>query len=677
MKRSASVLAFCLFFSAAVSAQTAQNLYSQYNRAEKAADWPAAEKIARLGMSRFPTESGFVTGLAWALRRQKKYAAALAVIEPAYRNKPEDANLRDNYAFALVDRGWEFNEKKDFQRAMDCFTKARAVLPADQWVINGYGYVLLHLDRKVEGIAVLERGLKDFPENAALKGNLVFGLLSAGWDAYNAKDPKGALVFFKKAFALAPGDEWALNAFGVGLRDTGELDRGIGVLEKGRARFPANNVLAGNLVWSYILKANRLKEDLKRSGNREPEAWAEAEAWYRKAGGVNKDDENYLLNYGGFLNDVHRYDEALACLEKGEKLYPADAYFKDNIQYALQEKERDLISRREYNAAATVIQEARARFPSEIWFAVDLTDVCFAQGDFSMSAEALVDLAGMKKPHEYRKPFAGDASGLVYFRLMKLIWKFAELRDFAAADTLVGRLAAVYPDAYFIAEARGVIAYQRGDTAQGIALVNRAYDRYIARHPEANVTLTLDLPLKGTYLVGGNNRADAITHAGLNRFCYDFSGADVAGATMKPGATYPGTSNRDYIGFGADIVSPVDGVVEEVVDLHDDLAPRAVPTPADGNSLTVKDDRGYHYVFVHNKKGSVRVSVGQRVKRGDKLAEIGNNGYSAQPHLHFGVYTPDRRVSVRVRFKSYSLFKNGKKTKVSAGIPQTGDVIGN
>ncbi|MBN2353355.1 MAG: hypothetical protein JXD23_12345 [Spirochaetales bacterium] len=77
MKRPAPFLVFCILFSVtAASAQTKQDLCSRYDRAEKAADWPAAEKIARRGTALFPAETGFVTGLAWALRRQKKYAEA-------------------------------------------------------------------------------------------------------------------------------------------------------------------------------------------------------------------------------------------------------------------------------------------------------------------------------------------------------------------------------------------------------------------------------------------------------------------------------------------------------------------------------------------------------------------------------------------------------------------------
>jgi murein DD-endopeptidase MepM/ murein hydrolase activator NlpD len=185
------------------------------------------------------------------------------------------------------------------------------------------------------------------------------------------------------------------------------------------------------------------------------------------------------------------------------------------------------------------------------------------------------------------------------------------------------------------------------------------------------------LPLKGTFLVYGNNRSDAVTHAGLNRFCFDFMGSDSQGNLQKPGAVFPG-KNSDYYGFGASLYSPVDGLVEDVVDLYEDVTPRAEAMLGDGNSVTIKDASGYHYLFAHIKKGSARVAKGQEVKAGDVLAELGNTGYTAYPHFHFGVYTPDWRVSLEVKFSSYTILaKDGTEKKVLDGTPQTGEVIKN
>lgn len=88
-------------------------------------------------------------------------------------------------------------------------------------------------------------------------------------------------------------------------------------------------------------------------------------------------------------------------------------------------------------------------------------------------------------------------------------------------------------------------------------------------------------------------------------------------------------------------------------------AGHVVTAPADGKVAHTKDDstrygcsRSYaghaNYVvlefgdgtealFLHLKKGSVRVRPGQRVSRGDPLGEVGRSGYICGVHLHFAI----------------------------------------
>lgn len=86
---------------------------------------------------------------------------------------------------------------------------------------------------------------------------------------------------------------------------------------------------------------------------------------------------------------------------------------------------------------------------------------------------------------------------------------------------------------------------------------------------------------------------------------------------------------HEGIDFAANIGTPVivtaDGVVSQVV-----------YSPAYGRMVTVDHGYGYMTLYAHNSK--VLVKVGQRLKRGDKIARVGNTGQSTGPHLHYEVH---------------------------------------
>ena len=57
-----------------------------------------------------------------------------------------------------------------------------------------------------------------------------------------------------------------------------------------------------------------------------------------------------------------------------------------------------------------------------------------------------------------------------------------------------------------------------------------------------------------------------------------------------------------------------------------------------GGNHVIIDIGGGHYAFyAHLKPGSLRVKVGDRVKRGQVIALVGNTGNSTEPHLHFHI----------------------------------------
>lgn len=62
-----------------------------------------------------------------------------------------------------------------------------------------------------------------------------------------------------------------------------------------------------------------------------------------------------------------------------------------------------------------------------------------------------------------------------------------------------------------------------------------------------------------------------------------------------------------------------------------------------GISITLDHGNGYKTVYNHLHKTSVR--EGQRVKRGDVIALVGNTGRSVAPHLHYEIWSDNKLVN--------------------------------
>lgn len=124
------------------------------------------------------------------------------------------------------------------------------------------------------------------------------------------------------------------------------------------------------------------------------------------------------------------------------------------------------------------------------------------------------------------------------------------------------------------------------------------------------------------------------------------------------GSTYAGdgSQHEHYLAFGQPVLAAADGVV---VDARDGMAETPLPLPgesraefagraldrlweqdpggrlADGNIVVIRHGGVEYTSYAHLRHGSVRVAVGDSVRRGQTIAEIGMSGDGFEPHLHF------------------------------------------
>ena len=88
---------------------------------------------------------------------------------------------------------------------------------------------------------------------------------------------------------------------------------------------------------------------------------------------------------------------------------------------------------------------------------------------------------------------------------------------------------------------------------------------------------------------------------------------------------------------GTDVFAAREGIVIEVAsDFFESGTSLAVNGPR-ANIVRVLHDDGTMALYVHLNWNTIRVVPGQRVRRGEYLADSGNTGFSTGPHLHFVV----------------------------------------
>ena len=118
--------------------------------------------------------------------------------------------------------------------------------------------------------------------------------------------------------------------------------------------------------------------------------------------------------------------------------------------------------------------------------------------------------------------------------------------------------------------------------------------------------------------------------------------------TNNEGAFYTGdkTKNESYVDYGSEVIAVADGTVTATLE-QEANAPGVLPAddPVLGPKLTVENVDGSHVVidigsgayafYARLIKGSVLVKEGDKVRKGQVLAKLGNTGNANASHLHF------------------------------------------
>ncbi|HEV8498918.1 MAG TPA: M23 family metallopeptidase [Gemmatimonadaceae bacterium] len=124
------------------------------------------------------------------------------------------------------------------------------------------------------------------------------------------------------------------------------------------------------------------------------------------------------------------------------------------------------------------------------------------------------------------------------------------------------------------------------------------------------------------------------------RFAIDFLQVDSTGNSHHGDPS----KNENYYAYGTPLLAVADGIVVETRDSIPQNVPgvnsRAVPitmVTVGGNHVAIDIGHGRYALYAHVQPGSLRVKVGDHVKRGQVVALLGNSGNSTEPHVHFQI----------------------------------------
>lgn len=127
------------------------------------------------------------------------------------------------------------------------------------------------------------------------------------------------------------------------------------------------------------------------------------------------------------------------------------------------------------------------------------------------------------------------------------------------------------------------------------------------------------------------------------RFAIDWKQLDANGRFYRG----DGARNEDYVDYGAGIYAVADGTITSTLDKLDPGTPGALPADdavlgpqitvqtVDGNNIVEDIGGGTYAFYAHLIKGSLLVKPGDKVRKGQLIAKLGNTGNSSVPHLHF------------------------------------------
>lgn len=164
------------------------------------------------------------------------------------------------------------------------------------------------------------------------------------------------------------------------------------------------------------------------------------------------------------------------------------------------------------------------------------------------------------------------------------------------------------------------------------------------------------------------------------RYSYDFTVVDEGGNRYRG----DGAKHEDHFSYGRAVLAPgdgkvvavADGTAEDNADLKLD-AVKANGMVIFGNYIVIDHGNGEFSHLGHLKPGSLKVAVGDKVRAGQPIAQVGSSGSSLFPHLHYELATSagTEGEGVPSQFVDFDRVLGATRARADGTSPDSGDII--
>ena len=219
--------------------------------------------------------------------------------------------------------------------------------------------------------------------------------------------------------------------------------------------------------------------------------------------------------------------------------------------------------------------------------------------------------------------------------------------------------------------------------------------------------LVVEFPLRGEWMAPNTPGKKIPSHGSDQlgqRYAYDFWQVDWKKDQLK---FYDGSKSEYWFRgvpldkcycYGKEVYAPCNGKIVEVQDGYKErrvvhfikdifvVLKNALTfnpekngwQPALGNYIIMECSENVFAFFAHFQEGSITVTLGEKVKKGQVLGKVGHSGNSTAPHLHFHLMDNTdllKAKGIPCVFEKYDIFQDGHWQTITNGVPTDKDLI--